>query len=154
MFRELPTIYPYRPIFSLRRSFPISWRCWPMRLGVPPTSLGTRRFGTATVLVLSSLLSGFGPAPEEVVIDASELEDSIVVGSVEREFLDGGVHFEQHLALAVVAHKALAPEEGGAPGDAGHRLVAVTADGGQEAGVIAGQRGTGGLAGRGVGREG
>src|SRR3546814_1988507 len=109
-------------------------------LGVAPTSVGTRRIGTATARVLSSLLSGFGPAPEEVVIDASELEDSIVVGSVEREFLDGGVHFEQHLALAVVAHQALDPEEGGEPGAAGHRLDAVKAARGIEDGSARGQR--------------
>src|SRR3546814_3715411 len=109
-------------------------------LGVAPTSVGTRRIGTATARVLSSLLSGFGPAPEEVVIDASALEDSSVVGSGERELLDGGVHFGQHLALAGGAHQAPDPEEGGEPGAAGHRLDEVKAARGREEGIARGQR--------------
>src|SRR3546814_18849741 len=72
--------------------------------------------------------------------DVCSSDLSIVVGSVEREFLDGGVHFEQHLALAVVAHQALDPEEGGEPGAAGHRLDAVKAARGIEDGIARGQR--------------
>src|SRR3546814_14352992 len=71
--------------------------------------------------------------------DVCSSDLSIVVGSVEREFLDGGVHFEQHLALAVVAHQALDPEEGGEPGAAGHRLDAVKAARGIEDGIARGQ---------------
>src|SRR3546814_20422172 len=51
----------------------------------------------------------------------------MVVGSVEREFLDGGIHFEQHPPLVVVANQALHPKEGGEPGAAGHRLDTVKA---------------------------
>src|ERR1700690_67177 len=55
--------------------------------------------------------SNFRPAPQQVVIDASELHYRGIVGRGGIQPLDGGVEIEEQCPLPVVPHHALDPEE-------------------------------------------
>ena len=55
--------------------------------------------------------SDFRPAPQQIVVNASELHDRGIVRLGRINALDGGVQIEQQRALAIVAHHALNPEE-------------------------------------------
>src|SRR5690606_28887174 len=57
------------------------------------------------------MASDVGPAAQQVVIDAGKLHDGRMAGGVLVESLDGNVHVQQQIALAVFAHQALHPEK-------------------------------------------
>src|SRR5438067_2117874 len=59
--------------------------------------------------------SDIGPAPQQIVIDARELDQRGMFGDRAREMLYRRVELEKRRPLLVVAHHALDPEEGGEP---------------------------------------
>src|SRR3546814_11621849 len=65
--------------------------------------------------------SDVGPAVQQVMVNASQLHDRRVPRGILVQALDGHIHIQQQIALAIFAYQALHPEKSAAARTSHHR---------------------------------